>query len=122
MDKKSQKSLENYAEFLSRLQKSKIQTIHSNNFQATKKLEADTNKMMKRQKTLHRDKLLRFIVRMSIGSFIALCILILFVAIYRILKPEIQLISDDIIKHFIVGVFAEIFGVVAIIAKQVWND
>lgn len=122
MDKKSQKSLENSIKFLSDLKKSKVQTAQLHHFQPTKKLEIDANKIMKRQKTFHRDKLLRFIMRMSAWSFIVLCALIGSVAVCKIFKPEVQLISDNIIQHFIVGVFAEIFGVVAIVAKQIWND
>ena len=33
-----------------------------------------------------------------------------------------QMISDEVIKYFIVGVFVEILGVVAAVARQVWHD
>ena len=59
---------------------------------------------------------------MSGWSLLALCVFIGGGAIYRMIRPDVQLISDTVIQYFIVGVFAEIFGVVAIIAKQVWSE
>lgn len=87
------------------------------------KFQKDARNDFKVQKLSHRGKLLKYIIRLSVWSFIALVMLILINVAGKIFIPDRgQLISDEVIKFFIVGVFAEILGVVATVARQVWHD
>ena len=87
------------------------------------KFQKDARNDFKVQKLSHRGKLLKYIIRLSVWSFIALVMLILINVAGKIFIPDRgQLISDEVIKIFIIGVFAEILGVVATVARQVWHD
>ena len=87
------------------------------------KFQKDARNDFKVQKLSHRGKLLKYIVRLSVWSFIALVVLILINVAGKIFIPDRgQMISDEVIKYFIVGVFVEILGVVAAVARQVWHD
>ena len=87
------------------------------------KFQKDARNDFKVQKLSHRGKLLKYIVRLSVWSFIALVVLILINVAGKIFIPDRgQMISDEVIKYFIVGVFVEILGVVAAGARQVWHD
>lgn len=87
------------------------------------KFQKDARNDFKVQKLSHRGKLLKYIIRLSVWSFIALVVLILINVAGKIFIPDRgQMISDEVIKYFIVGVFVEIFGVVAAVARQVWHD
>lgn len=87
------------------------------------KFQKDARNDFKVQKLSHRGKLLKYIIRLSVWSFIALVVLILINVAGKIFIPDRgQMISDEVIKYFIVGVFVEILGVVAAVARQVWHD
>jgi len=87
------------------------------------KFQKDARNDFKVQKINHRGKLLEHIIQLSIWSFKALVALILINVVGKIFVPDRgQLISDEVIKFFIVGVFTEILGVVATVARQVWHD
>ena len=87
------------------------------------KFQKDARNDFKVQKLSHRGKLLEYIIQLSVWSFIALVVLILINVAGKIFIPDRgQLISDEVIKFFIIGVFAEILGVVATVARQVWHD
>ena len=87
------------------------------------KFQKDARNDFKVQKLSHRGKLLKYIIRLSVWSFIALVMLILINVAGKIFIPDRgQMISDEVIKYFIVGVFVEILGVVAAVARQVWHD
>ena len=87
------------------------------------KFQKDARDDFKVQKLSHRGKLLKYIIRLSVWSFIALVMLILINVAGKIFIPDRgQMISDEVIKYFIVGVFVEILGVVAAVARQVWHD
>lgn len=87
------------------------------------KFQKDARNDFKVQKLSHRGKLLKYIIRLSVWSFIALVMLILINVVGKIFIPDRgQMISDEVIKYFIVGVFVEILGVVAAVARQVWHD
>lgn len=87
------------------------------------KFQKDARNDFKVQKLSHRGKLLKYIIRLSVWNFIALVVLILINVAGKIFIPDRgQMISDEVIKYFIVGVFVEILGVVAAVARQVWHD
>ena len=87
------------------------------------KFQKDARNDFKVQKLSHRGKLLKYIIRLSVWSFIALVVLILINVAGKIFIPDRgQMISDEVIKYFIVGVFVEILGVVAAVARQVRHD
>lgn len=87
------------------------------------KFQKDARNDFKVQKINHRGRLLKYIIGLSICSFVALVALILINVADKIFIPDRgQLISDEVIKFFIVGVFTEILGVVATVARQVWHD
>lgn len=87
------------------------------------KFQKDARNDFKVQKLSHRGNLLKYIIRLSVWSFIALVVLILINVAGKIFIPDRgQMISDEVIKYFIVGVFVEILGVVAAVARQVWHD
>ena len=87
------------------------------------KFQKDARNDFKVQKLSHRGKLLKYIIRLSVWSFIALVVLILINVAGKIFIPDRgQMISDEVIKYFIVGVFVEILGVVVAVARQVWHD
>ena len=87
------------------------------------KFQKDARNDFKVQKLSHRGKLLKYIIRLSVWSFIALVMLILINVVGKIFIPDRgQMISDEVIKYFIVGVFVEILGVVVAVARQVWHD
>lgn len=87
------------------------------------KFQKDARNDFKVQKLSHRGKLLKYIIRLSVWSFIALVVLILINVAGKIFIPDRgQMILDEVIKYFIVGVFVEILGVVAAVARQVWHD
>lgn len=87
------------------------------------KFQKDARNDFKVQKINHRGKILGHIINLSVWSFIVLVVLILINVVGKISAPDRgQLISDEVIKFFIVGVFTEILGVVATVARQVWHD
>ena len=87
------------------------------------KFQKDARNDFKVQKLSHRGKLLKYIIRLSVWNFIALVVLILINVAGKIFIPDRgQMISDEVIKYFIVGVFVEILGVVAAVARQVCHD
>lgn len=99
-----------------------LKDIEANRDHETK-FQKDARNDFKVQKLSHRGKLLEYIIQLSVCSFIALVVLILINVAGKIFIPDRgQLISDEVIKFFIVGVFAEILGVVATVARQVWHD
>ena len=99
-----------------------LKNIEKNRDHETK-FQKDARNDFKVQKLSHRGKLLKYIIRLSVWSFIALVVLILINVAGKIFIPDRgQMISDEVIKYFIVGVFVEILGVVAAVARQVWHD
>lgn len=42
--------------------------------------------------------------------------------LWQIRHPDYRGVSDDVIKVLTTGVFAELVGVVAVIARLVWKD
>lgn len=99
-----------------------LKDIEKNHDHETK-FQKDARNDFKVQKLSHRGKLLKYIIRLSVWSFIALVVLILINVAGKIFIPDRgQMISDEVIKYFIVGVFVEILGVVAAVARQVWHD
>ena len=105
-----------------KLQNRPLKYIVANRNNETK-FQKDARNDFKVQKLSHRGRLLTYIIRLSVWSFIALVALILINVAGKIFMPDRgQMISDDVIRFFIVGVFAEILGVVAMVARQVWHD
>ena len=70
---------------------------------------------------LQRAKLLLLIRGLTIASFILLAFVVLFQMFWKIRHPEYTVISDKIISILAVGVFAELVGVIGIIAKLLWQ-
>ena len=105
-----------------RLLNGTLKDIEKNRDHETK-FQKDARNDFKVQKLSHRGKLLKYIIRLSVWSFIALVVLILINVAGKIFIPDRgQMISDEVIKYFIVGVFVEILGVVAAVARQVLHD
>jgi hypothetical protein len=73
------------------------------------------------QVPVHRAALLKLVQRLTIASFIFLVFVVIFQMLWKIRHPEYQVISDAVINILAVGVFAELVGVVGILAKLVWK-
>jgi presenilin-like A22 family membrane protease len=69
----------------------------------------------------YKAKLFALIVKLTVASFIFLLIVITFQMLWKIRHPEYLVISDTVINVLAVGVFAELVGVVGIIAKLLWK-
>lgn len=74
------------------------------------------------QKPAHRTALLWLIGCLSAASFLFLAGVIVFQMEQRIENPEYVGVSDTVINILATGVFAELIGTVAVIARQVWKD
>lgn len=70
----------------------------------------------------HRTLLLGLIFGLTIASFILLSGIVVFQMLWQIRHANYEGVSDDVIKVLAVGVFAELVGVVGIIAKLIWRE
>lgn len=124
MAKKENQSLEErllYEIFTKAEQKTRSASSNRHQIQQTEFQKASQEEL-DGQKFSHRNKLLRFAGGMSVASFITLVGFILINVFGKVFMFERgQLISDQTIQYFIIGVFAEILGVLAIIVKKVWS-
>jgi hypothetical protein len=68
-----------------------------------------------------RVKLFQLITWLTIISFTFLVLVIIFKMIWKIRHPEYEVLSDMVINILAVGVFAELVGVVGIIARLLWQ-
>jgi len=69
----------------------------------------------------HKAKLFQLITKLTLWSFFFLVFLIMFKMLWKIRHPEYQVISDTVINIVAIGVFAELVGVVGIVAKLLWK-
>lgn len=124
MAKKEDQSLEEslfYKILTETEQKTKSVNLNRHQIQQTPFQKASQEEL-DGQKFSHRNELLRFARVMSFTSFITLVGFILINVFGKVFMFERgQLISDQTIQYFIIGVFAEILGVLAIIVKKVWS-
>ena len=69
-----------------------------------------------------KQKLFVLVLGLTIASFIFLVGVIVIQMIWKVRHPEYTIISDTVINVLAVGVFAELVGVVGIIAQLLWKN
>lgn len=84
--------------------------------------EKSTQEVLDDQVPKHRTILLGLIFGLTIASFSLLVFIVIFQMLWQIRHPDYRGVSDDVIKVLTTGVFAELVGVVAVIARLVWKD
>ena len=84
--------------------------------------EKTTQETLEGQKPGHRNALLYLVIGLTVVSFLLLAFVVLWQMLWPIRHPGYVGISDTVIKVLATGVFAELVGVVAVIARLVWKD
>lgn len=87
----------------------------------TKAEAEDAKKDAFTQLSIHRNRLFILVCALTVASFVLLAFTVLFQMFWTIRHPEYKVISDMVINVLAVGVFAELVGVVGIIAKLLWK-
>jgi len=87
----------------------------------TKSDAEDVRKRIEAQIPKHRDRLFLLIASLTVASFVLLVFVVLFQMFWKIRHPEYTVVSDTVINVLAVGVFAELVGVVGIVAKLLWQ-
>lgn len=82
----------------------------------------DKAKLAREQQSIrHRDRMINHILAFEYISFIILFIILICYVIYRFINPNFPpLLSDTALNILVVGVFAEITGLVYIVAHYLW--
>lgn len=82
----------------------------------------DKAKLAREQQNIrHRDRMIKHILIFEYISFSILSVIFVFYIIYRFINPNSPpLLSDVALNILVVGVFAEITGLVYIVAHYLW--
>lgn len=95
-------------------------------FDPPRKLKQDASNnattKLAEQRPRHRTLLLILIGTLSAMSFLFLVFIVTVQMLQRIENPDYTGVSDTVISVLTTGVFAELIGTVAVIAKEVWKD
>jgi hypothetical protein len=102
------------------------ETNSLSDYSAPEKLKKDEEKttqaILDGQIPTQRTALLYLIICLTIASFLLLAFVVLWQMLWPIRHPTYRGINDAVIKVLATGVFAELVGVVAVIARLVWKD
>lgn len=89
-----------------------------------KKNQEDIFQKLMDERRNHRKEMLSFVKKLTVSSFVLLCVIVLVQIAMRTLfgNPTFTVLDNYQLNIFAVAVFGEIIGLIFIIVHSLWND